>query len=106
VLKTYQDKNFVVLAINIHPNEDVQVPGIMKEGGYDFITLKAPAGDWATKTYGIMGTPANFLLDEEGRVIFRPAIHSPETARLFEQEVQSMLDRLAKKAAPAAAVGK
>ncbi len=93
VLKKYKDKGFVVLAINTMPNEDNQVLEIMQKNGYGFIPLKSPEAGWSSKIYNVYGTPSNFLLDGEGRVVFTPSVHDAESEHVFDQEVGLLIQR-------------
>jgi hypothetical protein len=81
-----------VLAVNIHPPENALVVPFMKGNGYDFLPLEG--GDkWAEETYKVRGTPANFLIDAQGRVVFKPDARSPEAGRTLEREVEALLRR-------------
>ncbi|HWR34582.1 MAG TPA: redoxin domain-containing protein [Clostridia bacterium] len=90
-LQKFSSRGFTILAINTKPDEDNKVKDIMKK--YDFIPLKSPHGKWAQETYKVTGTPANFLLDGQGRVIFRPFIHDSQSLRVFEREIEELLGR-------------
>jgi tetratricopeptide (TPR) repeat protein len=92
VLDKYASRGFAVLSINIIPEEDELVVPLMKGNGYGFLLLKSDYA-WATKTYKVRGTPTNFLIDTQGRVMFRPFIYDPVTGKKFERQVEALLSR-------------
>lgn len=92
VLNKYKSRGFEVLAINTTRDEDAEVVPLMEKNGYTFLTLKPPPSpNWVRNTYNISAAPMNFLLDAEGRVIFQPGLHDPETQRILELEVETLL---------------
>jgi hypothetical protein len=66
-----QSDKFVVVTVNMSPSEDSFVPSIMRRGNYTFMTLRVPSEDWADLTFGFTFEPVNFLLDHQGRVLYR-----------------------------------
>jgi thiol-disulfide isomerase/thioredoxin len=92
-LTKYGPKGFTVLAINIVTEEDDQVVPLLDESKYGFIALKMPAEDWAKVNYGVKGAPVNFLLDTEGKIIFRPRINDTLSHRAFLKEVELLVAR-------------
>ena len=92
-LTKYGPKGFAVLAINIVTEEDDQVVPLLDEGKYGFTALKMPTEDWAKVHYGIKGAPVNFLLDTEGKIIFRPQINDTLSHRAFLKAVESLVAR-------------
>jgi hypothetical protein len=62
----------------------------MKGNGYDFIPLKADE-KWAEQNYKVRGTPQNFLIDAEGRVIFKPDVRSTEALQTLVHEIEALL---------------
>ena len=71
----------------------------LKNNSYGFIPLKGDR-DWAKKAYNVVGTPTNFLLDAQGRVIFKPRVYDAETERTLELEIEALLDGQAGRAEP------
>lgn len=92
-LTKYGSQGFVVLAINTMPKEDEKVVPLLTERKFSFVPLKMPKDAWAQENYGVTGTPANFLLDAEGRVIFKPHIYDVSTQRNFMSEVELLLSK-------------
>lgn len=92
-LDKYGPRGFVILAINVEPPEDDMVLPYLKHNRYGFIPLKSN-WDWARENYGVRGAPTNFLIDHEGRVVFKPGvIRSAEARRTFELQVEALLAR-------------
>jgi hypothetical protein len=63
--------------------------------GVRFVPLKSN-WDWAREQYGVEGTPANFLIDVQGRIVFKPVVHDAATRLVLEREVEALLERAAK----------
>ena len=89
----YKAKGFEIIAVNIVSSEDGQALPTMKEKKVNFIGVKMPDPEFAAREYRIAGAPTHFLLDKQGRVIYKPAIHDRETARTFELEIELLLKR-------------
>ncbi|HUL73876.1 MAG TPA: redoxin family protein [Vicinamibacterales bacterium] len=91
VLDKFKDRGFVILALNVYPEEDAFVMPYMTNNHFSFRPLKTDA-DWAEKNYGARGYPTNALVDAEGRVIFRPGVIRGESEqRTFELQVETLL---------------
>jgi hypothetical protein len=41
----------------------------------------------------VQGTPEALLLDQQGRIMFRPAVHDAETRAMLERQVDALLNR-------------
>lgn len=52
---------------------------------------------WAEKQYDVQGTPATALIDQQGRIMFRPEVHDTESRRVLERQVEALLDRAAQR---------
>lgn len=92
-LKKYGPQGFVVLAINIVPDEDADVLPLLKTKGFDFTALKMPDENWARDNYKVNAAPLNFLLDAQGRLIFKPKIADKSTQSRFFGEIETLLKR-------------
>lgn len=91
VLDKYKAQHFDVITINIAPTEEKGAITIMNN--YRFTALKG-AGDfeWSIKTYGVNGTPTSFLLDSEGKILFRfNGLESIADVKTCEEEVGGLL---------------
>ena len=49
--------------------------------------------EWAEKTYQVQGTPATALIDQQGRIMFRPEVHDDASRVVLEREVEALLGR-------------
>jgi hypothetical protein len=47
----------------------------------------------AEEHYGVQGTPDARLVDQQGRIMFRPVVHDAETQALLERQVELLLNR-------------
>ena len=48
---------------------------------------------WAEQNYGVQGTPEALLLDQQGRIMFKPVVHDAETRAMLERQVEALLNR-------------
>jgi thiol-disulfide isomerase/thioredoxin len=91
VLDKYKDRGFVILALNVFPEEDAFVMPYMTNNHFTFRPLKTDT-DWAEKAYSARGFPTNALVDAEGRVIFKPGVvRGEQEQRTFELQVETLL---------------
>lgn len=77
-LAPFADRPFDVVAINTIAAEDDLVEPFMSGNGYPFVATLCDEA--VTEAYGVRGTPSNFLVDHEGRIVAQPRIHSRATA--------------------------
>jgi hypothetical protein len=57
-----------------------------------FMPLESDWG-WAEKHYQVQGTPATALIDQQGRIMFRPEVHDDASRVVLEREVEALLGR-------------
>lgn len=91
VVERFKGRDFHVLALNGHPEEDPFVLPFMDGNRYDFFPLRATED--VVKAYGVRGYPANFLIDRRGRVMARPWLHDDRTQAVLEQQIEELLNR-------------
>ena len=92
-LAKYGPQGFVILAINLEPDEDEMVLPYLQNNRYGFLPLKSN-WDWARETYGVRGAPTNFLIDRDGRMVFKPGVvRSAAVYRTFELQIEALLAR-------------
>jgi thiol-disulfide isomerase/thioredoxin/tetratricopeptide (TPR) repeat protein len=98
VLKKFKGKDIVYVGINVFPEQDDYVLPFMQGTKYTFIPLRGTA-DWAEKAYKVRGEPTNFLIDEDGRIVFSNFMINGNNERMLELMIASMLNKkdLAKK---------
>ena len=88
----YQDRGFTVLAINVEPEQRGLVVPVMQALGVGFLPLQSD-WKWADEHYGVKGTPETALVDQQGRIMFRPHVHDAETRGVLAREVEALLNR-------------
>lgn len=80
-----------MVSINILPDQHELVPEWKKEVGYTSPILLADSRAEVMNTYGFRGTPANFLLDEEGKIIYHVQGYKVEGEKVLEAEIRKLL---------------
>ena len=92
VFEMYRDLGFTVLAINLEPEQRRLVAPVMTALGVGFVSLQ---GDWkwAEQNYGVKSTPDTALVDQQGRIMFKPHVHDAETRGVLAREVEALLNR-------------
>jgi hypothetical protein len=92
VLDIYGDRGFTVLAINVEPGQRSLVTPVMTALGVHFLPLQSD-WKWAEQNYGIKSTPETALIDQQGRIMFKPHVHDAETRGVLAREVDALLNR-------------
>jgi thiol-disulfide isomerase/thioredoxin len=91
VLDKYKDRGFVILSLNVLPEEKDFVMPYLTKNRFGFRPLETTT-EWAEKTYDARGFPTNLLVDADGRIVFKPGIiRSPREQRMFELQIESLL---------------
>jgi thiol-disulfide isomerase/thioredoxin len=90
VINKFKGKNVVYVGINVFPEQDPYVIPIMKNTNYSFIPLRGTS-DFAAKYYGVLSEPENFLIDKDGRVIFKDFSIDNTNHRTLELMISSLL---------------
>ena len=90
VLEKYGPDGFVILALNVHPEEDQFVLPYATGTGFDFIQLRSNM-EFAKEKFQARGMPTNFLLDTEGRKVLRLPPISGTKVRTLELQIESLL---------------
>jgi hypothetical protein len=80
-----------MVALNIAPDEDAQVPAWREARKYTFPIVLAGAEDFAKATYGVSVAPTNLLLNGEGKAICRYAGVAPGSELMLEAEIRELL---------------
>ena len=67
-----KDKGLELVAINMGDSDDV-INKYVKESGFTFPVVKGDRGQTGSvfEKYGVQAFPTNYLLDSEGKVVFR-----------------------------------
>jgi hypothetical protein len=82
-----------VLAINLEPALSESVLPLLAAMRVGFVPLESD-WEWAAAHYEVQGTPATALIDQQGRIIFRPDVHDTRTRIVLERQVEALLDRV------------
>jgi thiol-disulfide isomerase/thioredoxin len=92
VLAKYGPDNFVILAVNVHPEEDKFVLPYINGNKFGFIPLRGNL-EFAEKEFQARGMPTNFLIDPQGRMVFKPGIIRGDEVRKLELQIEALLPR-------------
>ncbi len=91
VLSKFKGKNVDYIGINVDTTQDDYVLPFMKGTKYTFTPLRA-SGEWAAATYKVRGEPTNFLIDQQGQIVFTNFRASdPYSERSLELMISSLL---------------
>jgi tetratricopeptide (TPR) repeat protein/peroxiredoxin len=92
VLEKFETRGLAVLAINLEPTQRKSVLPLLTAMGIEFVPVESDWA-WAEEQYGVTGTPEALLLDQQGRIMFKPVVHDAETRVGLERQVEALLDR-------------
>ena len=92
MLEKFESRGFAVLAINCEPTQRTSVLPLLKAMGITFVPLESDWA-WAEEQYGVTGTPEAVLIDQQGRIMFKPVVHDAETQIALERQVEALLNR-------------
>jgi peroxiredoxin len=65
----YKAKGIVYLGINVSPEQNAYVMPFIKQRHLSFTPLSGDL-DWASKHYGVVVLPGNFVIDPQGRIVY------------------------------------
>ncbi|OFY44377.1 MAG: hypothetical protein A2X18_01875 [Bacteroidetes bacterium GWF2_40_14] len=91
VVRKFTKEQLVYIGINIAAEQDEYVVPFMKSSGYSFIPLK----DEEEKRGNLVapGAPTNYLLDQNGRIIFKNFRTDDNNERVLEIMIEEILER-------------
>ena len=93
VVKEFKGKEFVYIGINITAEQDDYVVPFMKSSGYSFIPLK-DNDKWVKGPLDNRNAaPVNFLIDQEGKIIFSNFRTDSKNAATLKMMINSLLDK-------------
>lgn len=93
VINKFKDKNVVYVGINVFPEQDPYVIPFMQNTKYSFIPLRGGSA-FAAKYYGVRGEPENFLIDKDGKIIFRNFRIDNANHHTLELMISSLLQKV------------
>jgi thiol-disulfide isomerase/thioredoxin len=91
IVRRFAGRPFEVIAVNTVVAEDELVAPFMAGNDYPFTATRA--GLDVAEAYGVNATPANFLIDHEGRVQFRPGVHDRDSAERLAAMIEEVVGR-------------
>ena len=92
VLEKFETRGLAVLAINLEPTQRKSVLPLLAAMGVEFVPVESD-WTWAEQQYEVTGTPEALLIDQQGRIMFKPVVHDAETRLGLERQVEALLDR-------------
>lgn len=95
VVRKFKDKPVSYVGINIAPEQNEYVPSFMKKSGYSFTPLEDVPGRVKGNLDNRNGAPANFLIDQEGRILFADFRIDGDNEPLLEMMINLLLDHKA-----------
>ena len=91
VIRKFSNDEVVYLGINIVPEQDEYVIPFMKSSGYSFIPLKDEPDNRGNLP--APGAPTNYLLDQNGRIIFKNFRTDSNNERVLELMISETLNK-------------
>ena len=93
ILDKFAAQGFVVLSVNVHPEEDQFVLPYFRGNRFGFIPVRGDS-DLASRDLNARGFPSNFLIDQQGQVIYKPGvIRGVDHQAEMELQIRSLLAR-------------
>lgn len=90
VLARFKGKDVAYVGINGIRDQDDYVQSFMAGTRYTFTPLRGEEA--VTKAYGVRGYPANFLIDKEGRTVYRNFRTNDHNELLLQRMIESLLE--------------
>lgn len=90
VLSKFKDRKVRYLAINVLPEQDPYVLPLVKNNRYSFTPLRGSAA-FADKYYGVQSEPQNFVIDKNGKIVFKKFKIDHSNHRTLELMISSLL---------------
>ena len=93
VVNKFDKTQLAYLGINVLPNQDAYVLPFMKNTKFSFTPLRG-SSEWAEKTYHVRGEPTNFLIDQNGKVIYTDFMINGNNERMLELMIRSIINKI------------
>jgi glutathione peroxidase-family protein len=88
----YHGDGFVLIAFNMLAQQNEMLPEWKAKGKYTFPIFVTDDKDYfATNPFDVRGTPTSFLLDADGKIIFRHVGYSSGAEKIMEAEIRELL---------------
>lgn len=92
VVDSFKNDSLVYVGINVIPSQDGYVLPFMKNTKYSFIPLRG-SFSYAQKNYDVYGAPKNFVIDKDGKIVFKDFIIDNSNHRTLELMLSSLLEK-------------
>lgn len=92
VINKFKSENVAYIGINVYPEQDPYVIPFLNNTKYSFIPLRG-SPTFAAKNYGVQGEPENFLIDKDGKIIFKDFHIDNTNHRTLELMISSLLQK-------------
>ncbi|HVV55378.1 MAG TPA: TlpA disulfide reductase family protein [Mucilaginibacter sp.] len=92
VINKFKGEDVAYIGINISPDQDPYVIPFMKNTKYSFIPLRG-SPEFAAKYYGVDGEPGNFLIDKNGKIVFKDFNIGSTNQRTLQLMISSLLKK-------------
>jgi len=92
VINKFKDENVAYIGINVFPLQDGYVIPLLKNNKYSFIPLRGTSA-FAAEYYGVQGEPENFLIDKDGKIIFKDFRIDNSNERTLELMITALLQK-------------
>lgn len=94
VVRRFKGRDVVYLGINGIRQQDAYVLPFMSGTDYSFTPLKGDRAVTGPQGYAVRGYPSNFLIDRNGRIIYRNfRAHDPQSELVLQRMIESLLQR-------------
>lgn len=97
VVRKFKGKNLEYVGINIAPEQNDYVVPFMKSSGYSFTPIEEVPGRVKGNLDNRNAAPVNFLLDQEGRIMFSNFRTDEHNEDVLEAMISSLMNRKAGK---------
>lgn len=92
VIDKFKGKDVAYVGISVFPEQDPYVLPIMENTKFSFIPLRGNQ-EFAKKSYGVDSEPENFLIDKDGKIIFKDFRIDNTNHRTLELMISSLLEK-------------
>jgi thiol-disulfide isomerase/thioredoxin len=94
VINKFKGEDVAYIGINVESKQDTYVIPFLENSKYSFIPLRG-SSEFAAKYYGVRGEPTNFLIDKDGRIVFKHFRIDNTNQRTLELMISSLLQESA-----------
>jgi thiol-disulfide isomerase/thioredoxin len=90
VLNKFKGQSVAYIGINVLVEQDQYVIPMLKNTKFSFIPLKG-SNEFAAEHYGVKGEPENFLIDKNGKIIFKNFTIDESNRNTLELMISALL---------------